>query len=97
MIVVAAVILAVGLVCAAAVARPRRRPDSLLAERLRDMVIITLKAGGAFRGLLFDMDDRTLVLREAVVLDDGNTATRVPVDGELLLARADVHYMQRAA
>lgn len=69
--------------------------DQLMRERLRDEVIVTLKAGGVFRGVLFDADQRSVVLRNTVMLDEGNTASQMPVDGELVLARSDVHYLQR--
>lgn len=103
MIVVAASIIAIGVVASAFLLRgldaPRpstERPmDALLRERMRDAVIATLKTGEAFHGLLFDVDDRTLILREARVLEPNNTSSRIPVDGELVLARAEVAYMQR--
>lgn len=68
--------------------------DRLVRRRVRDTVVVTLKDGQAFRGVLFDVDGRSFVLRDTkVVVADG--ARQVPVDGELLVARADVAYMQR--
>jgi hypothetical protein len=68
--------------------------DRLVRRRLRDQFVVTLKDGQAFHGVLFEADGRSFVLRDArVVVADG--ARHVPVDGELLVARADVAYMQK--
>lgn len=77
---------------AAAAVWPSR--DRLLRRRMRATVVATLKSGATFRGVLFEIDGRTVVLRnaEAVGADPG---TRIPVDGEVLLARADVEFLQR--
>ncbi|MGH3094575.1 MAG: hypothetical protein ACRDMV_01075 [Streptosporangiales bacterium] len=53
---------------------------------------MTLDDATAFRGLLYAADDRSLVLRDAqLVSGDGPT----PVDGEVVLPRARVLYLQR--
>lgn len=68
--------------------------DRLLRARMRDTVVATLKTGATFRGVLFEMDGRTVVLRNAEALG-ADPGKYIPVDGELLLARADVEFLQR--
>lgn len=68
--------------------------DRLLRSRLRETVVVTLKSKASFRGVLFEVDDRTVVLRDAEALDPSDGA-RIKVDGEMVLARGDVEYMQR--
>jgi small nuclear ribonucleoprotein (snRNP)-like protein len=70
------------------------RHDRLLKQRLRETVVATLKTGTAFSGVLYEVDGQSLVLRNARALSR-NGDEPVMVDGELLLARADVEYMQR--
>jgi small nuclear ribonucleoprotein (snRNP)-like protein len=67
----------------------------LIREHLRKRVIVTLKTGEAFGGVLFSADSEALVLREAVLLEASGT-DRAPqsVDGELLVLRADLAYLQ---
>lgn len=67
--------------------------DRLVRERLRDDVVVTMKNGEAFRGVLYAADGRSFVLRDAKVLND--TARVVAVDGELILARDQMDYFQR--
>lgn len=68
--------------------------DKLMRARMRKTVVATLKTGATFRGVLFEMDGRTVILRnaEAIGADPGK---HIPVDGELLLSRADVEFLQR--
>jgi len=68
-----------------------RNRDKLVRDALRDRFVVTMKDGGTFDGLLDDVDDRTICLREATVL----SSARTPIDGRVLLNRADVAYMQR--
>ena len=75
-----------------AVAWPSR--DRLLRRRLRQTVIANLKTGTAFHGVLFEVDARTMVLRNAQAHHPGDE-TMIPVDGELVIARADVEFLQR--
>lgn len=84
------VVLAVGV---AAVAAWRSR-SGLLAGRQRRQIIVTLKTGAAFRGVLYATDREALVLREALALAYGAQKATVPVEGELLVLRADVDYVQ---
>jgi small nuclear ribonucleoprotein (snRNP)-like protein len=66
----------------------------VLRSRLRRKVIVTLKTGDAFQGLLFEADRQALVLREAVGVGAGPAGAHVGVDGELLILLADVAYLQ---
>lgn len=89
------------LVAAAALTAPagallvRSGRDRLMRDRLRDTVVVTLKSGASFRGVLFEVDDRTVVLRNAEAFHTGDTGARTAVDGELVLARRDVEFIQR--
>lgn len=65
----------------------------LFRQRMRKQVIVTLKDGTAFAGVLFEMDPEVIILRNADSLSrDGS---RVRVDGELLLLRGDIGFIQR--
>lgn len=68
--------------------------DRLVRRRVRKDVIVTMRSGEAFRGVLHDADGRSFVLRDAKALTDAS-ARPVPVDGELVLDRAQIDYMQR--
>lgn len=61
----------------------------------RDMiaatVIVNLKSGRAFRGVLWDDHRELLVLRNATLLEDGQTAA---VDGEVVIERTHIDFMQ---
>ena len=94
MIVLAATILAVAMVAAAWLLVSSGR-DRLLKERFCDKVVVTLKTGPAFEGVLFKADDRTVILRDTQALEAGPTGGPVAVDGELILFRSDVNYLQR--
>jgi hypothetical protein len=67
--------------------------DVLMRDRLKERFVVTAVSGEAFAGLLIDVDDRTVVLRDVSVLKaDG---AQLPVDGELVLRRDAIAYMQR--
>jgi len=73
----------------------RSSTDGLLRDRLRDRFVVTLTSGESFLGLLAEADTRTVVLSDASVMKpDGATA---PVDGELVLRREAIAFMQRPA
>jgi small nuclear ribonucleoprotein (snRNP)-like protein len=72
----------------------RRSTAVLLAERARRQVIVTLKTDDAFRGLLHATDREALVLREAHALAFGAKKVNVIVEGEVLLLRNEVAYIQ---
>lgn len=71
-----------------------RLTSVLLTQRRRKRVLVTMKTQEAFLGVLFAVDRDALVLREVEALAVGATAKNVPVEGELLLLRADVAYIQ---
>lgn len=64
----------------------------LLRQRLRRNTIVTLKDGQAFSGVLFDVDAESIILRNSTSV--GDQGERVVVDGELLLLRPDVSFIQ---
>lgn len=68
----------------------RNRGDRALTKRQRESVIVTLKAGPTFSGILFEFDARSLVLINAV-----EEQGQVSVDGELLLRWDDVAFVQK--
>lgn len=84
-------LLVAGLVAALARTAPA---DRLLRERLREDVVVTMRSGEAFRGVLFAADGRSFILRDAKALTDAS-ARPVPVDGELILPRDQIDYFQR--
>jgi len=65
----------------------------VLKQRLRATVIITLKGGSSFRGVLYDYDPDAVVLRNVTHLADGADSP-TPVDGELVVLIADVLFIQ---
>ena len=69
------------------------RSQRCLRGRYRSSVIVTLKSGLAFRGVLFDADAGTVVLRKAEAMDGQNAP--LPVDGEVLLLRSEIEFVQR--
>ena len=68
----------------------------LLRSRLRHRAIVTLKDGTAFSGVLFESDREVFVLRNAELLEAGPKREPVPVDGEVLILRADLLYLNLA-
>lgn len=71
------------------------RTSKLLRSRLRERVIVTLKSGDAFGGVLWEADAQVWVLREAVAIGVGENRSNVGVDGELVLIARDIAYAQR--
>lgn len=70
------------------------RSQRCLRGRYRSTVIVTLKTGTAFRGVLFDSDPGSLVLRNAEILSQGVKAP-LSVDGEVLMQFSEVEFIQR--
>ena len=68
-------------------------PD-VLAERRARQVLVTLKTGEAFAGVLYQQDADLIVLREATAMAFGPRSENVPVEGEALILRADIAYLQ---
>ncbi len=69
--------------------------SGILRSRLRSRVVVTLKSGASFDGVLFDADTRAWVLRNATALGAGAAGAPLSLDGELLLLAADIAYAQR--
>lgn len=63
-----------------------------LRERLRHKVVATLKSGSSFIGVLYAVDSEALVLRDARLVEVGQDP--VSVDGEVLIMRVDLDYLQ---
>lgn len=58
-------------------------------------VIVATKSGKDFRGILWDRHGEYLVLRDAELLQgQGRTTTATKIDGELVIERANVDYIQ---
>lgn len=57
----------------------------------RETVIVNLKAGRSFRGVLWQRTAGFLVLKNAQILERSSAR---PVDGEVLVPFADVEFMQ---
>lgn len=66
--------------------------DRLLKGLLRERLLVTLKTGEAFDGLLDDWDERNLLLVDAYAVTERD---RVSVDGGVWLQRDNVKYAQR--
>lgn len=64
----------------------------LFRQRLRKSVIVTLQNGAAFAGVLYDVDPEIIVLRNSASV--GDHGERVPVDGEVLLHRNEIAFIQ---
>lgn len=67
----------------------------LLTARLRERVVVTLKSGQSFSGVLYSHDDKVLVLRDTAALEAADDKSNVPVDGELLVLWPDVAWIQK--
>lgn len=67
--------------------------ERLIAERRAIKVVVTQTDGDSFVGLIADWDTGWLLLRECEQL--GPQGSRIGVDGELLLPRSRVAYLQR--
>lgn len=64
----------------------------ILRQRRRKSVLVTTKSEATFRGVLFQVDRHSMVLRNAEVVVAGENPT--VVDGELILPRAEVAFLQ---
>lgn len=70
---------------------------SILRRRMRSRLVVTMKSGETFDGVLYEQDRQTWVLRNTQVIQQGRgpTPTTVPLDGEVILLTADVAFAQR--
>lgn len=67
----------------------------VLKNRWRDQVVVTLKSGESFAGVLWSNDSKAIVLRSASALAAGENRTDLPLDGEVIVLMADVSFLQR--
>lgn len=88
--VLVAVVAAGGVAAGVLLVRP-----SAVSERVRSRVLVTLKSGAAFDGVLYAADRRAWVLRNASALGAGDRGETVPVDGEVLILTGDIDFAQR--
>jgi hypothetical protein len=93
-VVLLAVLLAVIVASAVTLTYRATRPCSV-AQRMRSRVVVTLKSGAAFDGVLHTADGSAWVLRSAHALGAGEDGGPVPVDGEVLILTSDIDYAQR--
>ena len=70
-----------------------RDRDRLLKARLSERFMVTTVTGETFDGLLREVDAATVVLINASLVKTDGAA--LPVDGEIVLRRESVAYMQR--
>ena len=68
-------------------------PDRLVRDLTRSDLTITTHAGMTWQGVLWDADENSLVLRGAAAINA--EGKQVPADGEVLIPRRDVAYVQR--
>jgi hypothetical protein len=73
----------------------RSAARSPVNSRLRSRVVVTLKSGAAFDGVLFEAGRSAWVLRSAHALGAGENGTNVAVDGEVLILTGDIDFAQR--
>jgi small nuclear ribonucleoprotein (snRNP)-like protein len=60
-------------------------------DLLAETVVVNLKSGKAFQGVLWSQRKDLLVLRDAVLFEHGE---QTPVDGEVLVERSNVDFVQ---
>jgi small nuclear ribonucleoprotein (snRNP)-like protein len=87
-------LLLVALVFWAVTTLTMRSTTALMRQRRKRRVIVTLKDELAFSGILYAIDLDCVVLREAEALAFGQKQANVAVDGELILQRRDIDYLQ---
>lgn len=75
--------------------RPPAEPVPTILERLmRDRLVVTLKSAETFSGVLWECDEKLLVLRSCwVVTPEG--ASDIMIDGDIVLLLADIAYTQK--
>lgn len=71
------------------------RTGYVLRQSIKERVIVTLKTGEGFDGILFWADGKTWELVQAKALGVGHQGADVPVNGTLLIPAANVAYCQR--
>ena len=71
------------------------RTGYVLRQAIKERVIVTLKTGEGFEGVLFWADGKTWELAQAKALGVGDRGADVPVNGTLLIPAENVAYAQR--
>lgn len=66
----------------------------IIRQRLRHKVIVTLKDGSSFAGVLYTADSEAVALRNSEALGLGEKGTNLAVDGEVVILRADISFIQ---
>jgi hypothetical protein len=74
----------------------RTKRSRILSERISEKVIVTLKQGQAFEGVLWDADDKCWVLRNAEAIGAGKGGGPLSLDGEVLVLTGEILHVQRA-
>jgi hypothetical protein len=93
-VVLLSVLLVVVVVAVAGLAFHTVRADSV-RTRLRSRVVVTLKSGAGFDGVLYAADRTAWVLRNVSALGAGDRSENVPVDGEVVILTSDIDFAQR--
>lgn len=72
------------------------RSDRVLKNLIKEKFLVSLVDGTSLEGLLIEVDSKTLQLAqcEQVVIKDTIT-TRHPVDGQILIPRENILYLQK--
>lgn len=68
---------------------------SVLRRSLHERVLVTLKSGEGFEGVLFRADRRSWELVQAKAVGAGDRGADVPVDGALVIPADNVAFCQR--
>lgn len=71
------------------------RTGYILKQSVKQRVLVTLKTGEGFDGLLFWADGKTWELVQAHAVGAGERGADVPVNGTLLIPAENVAYAQR--
>lgn len=66
-----------------------------IKNRTFEQVVVTLKTGETFSGLLYEADGGAIVLTKSSAIGAGENRSDVPLDGELLILLPDVAYIQK--
>jgi small nuclear ribonucleoprotein (snRNP)-like protein len=74
---------------------PDPEQPSAIDARIRHRVIVTLRSGESFAGLLFEADERVWILRNAEAIAAGDRGTNLIVDGEIVIPAENVAFAQR--
>jgi small nuclear ribonucleoprotein (snRNP)-like protein len=71
-----------------------RSVDVLLRDRKLAKVVVELHSGETFQGVLASCDSKSVVLSSVSALN-GPEALPTKIDGDLLIPRGDVKFLQR--